>query len=171
MNLVDLPLAGFRVVHDCAQLKCVQEKHSKSREACERNESSQNSKDANIGDICEELIAVHVVASCKNDRREDEVEKQVIVERHDFGELCCALSTRVDARYEDANNDDEASFVAKPPMILVLEGLVKHENHEHHKDYNNAFVEDLMLLVARGIRVTTHCYYSKYLLSCSSKLL
>ena len=96
--MVDLPFARYRVVPERTQLESGQAEYSKARKACKRNEGSQNSEDANIGDVCEELIAVHVVACCKNDRWEDEVEKQVIVERHDFGELLGALSTRVDAR-------------------------------------------------------------------------
>ena len=39
--------------------------------------------------------------------------------------------------------------MAKFPVVLVLEGLEEHENHQHNEDHDDALIEDLMLFRRR----------------------
>ena len=116
-----------------------------SRKRAKTDEGSHDAKQSDITDVCEELLAVHVEATGKDDRWQDKVEEHVFIEGHDIVELLLAFC-RVDSRANDANEANETCLMTKLKVVLVLVGLKEHENDQEGKDDDDALVEDLMLL-------------------------
>ena len=120
------------LVQNCQQAK-----------ACKRYNSSNQAKKYDVSDVCKELLSLHVKAAGKDDRRQAEVEKEVVTEFHQVCKL--SLTTLLECpRDTETNQSDQAGFVTKRQISLVLEGFKTHVDDQHAKDDNDTFVEGHM---------------------------
>ena len=103
------------------------------RKAYERDDCGDDTKQHDVAEIFEELLSLHIEATCKHDGRQAEVEKQLVVEFHQFSKFL--LSSRlVSVRNSKSNEGNETSLVAKRNISLVLECFEHHVDNEHEED-------------------------------------
>ena len=142
--MFDLPFQRFGIIDVLSEVDVLKDKNRQRGEDAENDEGSKHSKQNNVLEIGKELLTVHVVAGGEDDRRQDEVEEQIVVKRHDVGKFRVS-DLHIDERDKDSYDTDEACLVSKFPVVLVLHGFEEHEKHQHHEDDDDSFVEHFVL--------------------------
>ena len=82
--MVDLLGSCLSIEFSLVKVKQVKSENRESNEAAKCDECAEDSKQKNVAYVVEELLSIHIEASCEDDRRQDEIEEEIVIESHDM---------------------------------------------------------------------------------------
>ena len=74
--MVDLLGSCLSIEFSLVKVKQVKSENRESNEAAKCNESAEDSKQKNVANVAEELLSIHIEASCEDNRWQDEIEEE-----------------------------------------------------------------------------------------------